>query len=851
MDSPAERPSSELVLIVEDEFLIANDLAQILESSGYRVLGPAESGAQARALVAQAVPAVVLLDIFLKGEETGIELAHWLNEQRIPFVFLSANLTDSVLELAKVTEPFGFLNKPFRERDVLAALEIARYRHAHSQEAKLRQQQQTQIAVNNAIITLHDREQLCRAITAQLNQLVPFTWLNLRIGLPEEQSFYWVMLHKTTAGTFERIQLPELLGRDAPQQLLEKLKQPIANQLDKQQGIFTGPAFDELCQHYPTAQASRNAFGIQSMALFPMLLKQRSFTSLQLATTSPNGFSHDEYNAVNLIIPQIALALDNLLAYEEIDARRQLKTTELAVASAFRNGRDMAEIAPQVAAAISELLPIDLLSIYRVGRVLGTPQLMDATVRKQDGLFCIIPAEEVALPEGMSPQDWQRTITEMEPWLLQPALNVGECADEARARNPVSSYYADLLGLKSSMFAPIVLKDQPAAVLIVASKAAYAFTPKDLHCLQEIAGQLAFALENISAYERTRLLSEQLEQEKTYLSEEIKVSHNFEEIIGTSPSLLAVLRGVAQVAPTDATVMLLGETGTGKELIARAVHSRSRRGTRTMVKVNCAALPPQLMESELFGHERGSFTGATERRIGKFELAHGSTIFLDEIGELPLELQAKLLRVLQEKEIERIGGKGPLVVDVRIIAATNRQLLEEVMAGRFRADLYYRLNVFPLVLPPLRERQDDILPLAMYFLHKLGKKLGKAFTSIANNSVQQIRHYAWPGNIRELENVLERAAILSTPPTLLLAESLVANPQLIPTPPALQEPVATTAVKPMQEVMRETILAALALSNNRIRGHGGAAERLGIKATTLEARMQKLGLEPRKKRRSL
>nr|GFC33880.1 hypothetical protein [Tanacetum cinerariifolium] len=304
---------------------------------------------------------------------------------------------------------------------------------------------------------------------------------------------------------------------------------------------------------------------------------------------------------------------------------------------------------------------------------------------------------------------------------------------------------------------PIALKDQPVAVLVVASKAAYAFTDKDLKTLQELANQLALALENLLAYERIHRLSEQLELEKTYLSEELKVNHNFEEIIGTSPALLAVLRGVAQVAPTDATVLLLGETGTGKELIARA-----------------------------------------------------------------------------EKEIERLGGKGPIKVDVRVVAATNRELAEEVAVGRFRADLYYRLNVFPLTLPPLRTRPDDILPLATHMLHKLSKKLAKPFASIANTALQQLQQYAWPGNIRELENVLERAAILSVPPTLQLAAPLVASAQPRP------------EVKPMQDTLRETILAALAQTNYRIRGPRGAAGLLGVKATTLEARMKKLGIASRK-----
>jgi formate hydrogenlyase transcriptional activator len=838
--------SPALILIVEDEFLIANELQHLLIRAGYQVLGLAESGAKARALVARAVPDIVLLDIFLTGSETGIELAQWLGEQRIPFVYLSANTNDSVLEAAKVTEPFGFLNKPFRERDVLAALEIARYRHAHSQEARLRQQQQTLIAVNNAIVTIYDRELLCRTIAEQLSQLIPFSLFNLRIGLPEEQSFYWILLHQTSTGAFERVYLPELLGQNAPQELFEKLREA-PDQLGEQLGIFAGEAFEQLCQRYPTAHASHEAFGVQSMALFPVQLKQRTLTSLQLASTAPHGFTTDDYAAVSLVIPQIALALDNLLVCEEIDARRQLKATELAVSSAFRNGRSMSDIAVQVAGAISELMSIDLLSIYRIGRVLGAAPLTDITVHKREGQYYPLSPKEAAPPTGTTPSEWQHILANMESGLLQPTLNVGEVATAARNQNPLTQHYGDLLDLHSSMCVPILLQDQPVAALVVASKAPYAYTAKDLQTLQEVSTQLASALDNLLAYERIRLLSEQLEQERTYLSEELKTSHNFEEIIGTSPALLAVLRNIGQVAPTDVTVLLLGETGTGKELLARAVHNLSPRKGRTMVKVNCAALPPQLMESELFGHERGSYTGATDQRIGKFELAHGSTLFLDEIGELPLELQAKLLRVLQEKEIERLGGKGTIDVDVRIVAATNRDLQAEVAAGRFRADLYYRLYVFPLLVPPLRERPTDILPLAEYFLRKASKQFGKPFTCIANATVQQMRAYPWPGNIRELEHVVERAAILSKPPTLALAESLIA-PQattVIATPPPTAEPaepVSFRPVQPMKLTMREAILAALHQADNRIRGRSGAAELLGVKPTTLEARMKKLGI---------
>jgi formate hydrogenlyase transcriptional activator len=823
-------------LIVEDEFVIANDLRRILTKAGYEVIGLAESAAEARALVAQATPGIVLLDIFLKGTETGIDLAHWLGERGIPFIFLSANLTDSVLGAAKVTQSYGFLNKPFREKDVLTTLEIARYRHAHSEETKLRQQRDIQMAVNNAIVTVHDRDALCLAIAAQVDRLVPFTLLNLRIGLPQEQSFYWVMLRKTALGNFERVHLPGLLGRDSPPELLARLTQQAPDQLGERPGRFAGAAFEDLCQHYPTAQASREAFGVRAMAVFPVLLKQRSFTSIQLASTSLEGFSTADYEAINLIIPQIALALDNLLACEEIDARRRFKTAELSLVGAFRNGRDLAEIAPVVAAAIHKLLPLDLLGFHQVGQVLGTTP-DETTVYRQDDTFRPLPQNLVVdLTDHQARQTWQQSLAELQALMQQPTLNVGETGRAVRARNLVAQRYGDWLGgLQSSMYVPIMVAGQPRASLVVASKTAYAYTEKDLRLLQDLSRPLSLALENLLAFERIKTLSEQLQQEKIYLTEEIKTSHNFEEIIGTGPAMQVLFKSLALVAPTDYTVLITGETGTGKELVARAIHNVSKRASRTMIKVNCAALPPQLIESELFGHEKGSFTGATDKRLGKFELAQGSTIFLDEIGELPLELQAKLLRVLQEKEIERIGGRGTIVVDVRIIAATNRDLQQEVAAGRFRADLYYRLNVFPLVVPPLRERPEDIVPLALHFLPRIGKKLGKPLTGIATASVQQMQHYAWPGNIRELEHVLERAAILSYSPTLALAEAL--------------GPVATTSptaeiglVRPLQESMRAAILAALAQASNRVRGAGGAAELLNIKPTTLEARMKKLGV---------
>jgi PAS domain S-box-containing protein len=332
--------------------------------------------------------------------------------------------------------------------------------------------------------------------------------------------------------------------------------------------------------------------------------------------------------------------------------------------------------------------------------------------------------------------------------------------------------------------------------------------------------------------EKTRL-----QQQNVYLQEEIKATLNFDEIVGRSPTLAAVLDNVRAVGPTDASVLITGETGTGKELIARAIHSASRRRDKPLIKVNCAALPSGLVESELFGHEKGAFTGAIARRVGRFELADGGTLFLDEIGELPLEMQAKLLRVLQEGEVDRIGGKAPLKVDVRVIAATNRDLVQAVSDKTFREDLFYRLNVFPIRLPALRERQEDIPLLASYFATRFANRLGKQIDGIADETLEQLRSYAWPGNIRELENIMERSVILSS------GSSLSVSPEMLPT---VSLPSTNWSERPvptdLESVERDHIVAVLNQSKWVIEGPRGAAHVLGLHPNTLRSRMKKLGV---------
>lgn len=386
-------------------------------------------------------------------------------------------------------------------------------------------------------------------------------------------------------------------------------------------------------------------------------------------------------------------------------------------------------------------------------------------------------------------------------------------------------------GIRSYVAAPLVTKGKVLGTLNVGSETPRRYGEEDARFVEEIATQVAPAVDNMLAYEEIARLKARLEQENVYLQEEIKTEHNFEEFVGQSPALRRALKAVETVAPTDAPVLILGETGTGKEIVARAVHDLSARRAKALVKVNCAAIPAGLFESELFGHEKGAFTGALARRIGRFELADGGTIFLDEVGELPLDLQAKLLRVLQEGEFERVGG-ATVKVDVRVITATNRSLEKAMREGHFRPDLFYRLNVFPIPLPPLRERPEDVPLLVRYFVAKYARRLGKSIETIPQRALDSLLAYSWPGNVREVENVIERAVILSPGPQLELGDWLPA--------PGARAP--ETRVPTLEEIERDHIVAVLEITGWRVSGERGAAKVLGLRPTTLEARMKKLGI---------
>jgi formate hydrogenlyase transcriptional activator len=402
-------------------------------------------------------------------------------------------------------------------------------------------------------------------------------------------------------------------------------------------------------------------------------------------------------------------------------------------------------------------------------------------------------------------------------------------------------------GIRSQCAVPLVVQGKAIGVMGFGSTNLGAYSADDLSFFQEVANQIAMSVANMQAYEEIAALKVRLQDENVYLQEEISKEHNFEEIVGNSRALVEVLRNVETVAPTDSTVLIMGETGCGKELIARAIHSRSRRKHRPLVKLNCGAIPTGLVESELFGHMKGAFTGALERRVGRFELADGGTLFLDEISELPLDTQVKLLRVLQEHEFEPLGSSKTIRVNVRIIAASNRDLDKAIQEGRFRADLYYRLNVLPMVLPPLRQRRSDIPLLTSFFVERYARQLGKQITGVGQDTMEILSRYDWPGNIRELQNVIERAVVLSRGSVLRLGRDLVpmsadaANDEEIVVSSNGQS--SNDESHSLEQVEKRHILQVLKQTDWVIEGQNGAARILDLHPNTLRSRMKKLGLD--------
>jgi DNA-binding NtrC family response regulator len=658
------------ILIVEDEYIVADHLKRFLQQAGHEVCGIAASYDEALFLIEEYRPSWVLLDITLNGSKSGIDLGLELSAADIPFIYLSANMNQQILEEVKQTHPYGFMSKPFKDKQLMMMLDIAMDRHKSIIEARAMSgsvsktpvladskshPEQIELTIEDKLIQLADAlhsyidfDLLC-FIADKNRKVIKNDFYISRSAGQEEYSILncTEMAQQFGLSVHEYSNLRNVYHRQSTPSLITEI------------------AFKRLRMDWPLLKFLSTGYNLESQLNYPFPLKE-GLPVLAFFSRDVLGFKPADF--------------------EELDAIKDTISTNLA-------------------AIFEEEKPVRITVKGNAGNAYGSTN------------------------------------------------NVGSGRGRASVR---------------------VSEDLPATVL--------------------------------------------------------------SGIIGSSPALLAVLEQLKIVAPTGTSVLIMGESGTGKEKIAQAVHEFSPRAGKPFVVINCAALPAALIESELFGHEKGAFTGAAEKRIGKFEQADGGTVFLDEIGELPLESQVKLLRVLQEKEIERVGGNQRKKVDLRIIAATNRNMEKEVAEGRFRLDLYYRLNVFPLDLPPLRERQQDLSQLISYFISRFAQMLGKGNISVSAHAMKQMQAYSWPGNIRELSHVLERAVLMATAGAI----TEVSLPKAADT--RQTEPEATQYIKSFDENERDHILYVLKKCFGRVAGTGGAAEMLRVPPTTLTSKIKRLGI---------
>jgi len=667
------------------------------------------------------------------------------------------------------------------------------------------------LQVSESIASDRDLPELFRSLAALLHRLVTFDFICLTLPDPARGI---VRLHVLESSLPTQIQPGwEIPMVEYVRQLVWENQQPL---------VISHLGRDE---RFPIVSNLLRQDGVQSLCVLPLTTAQRRVGAMGLGSVEASAYDAADLEFLRQVAAQVAVAVDNALNSQNAQVYQQELARErdrlrllLEVNNALVSTLDLHQLLSAISACLRRVMNHDYASLGLYEPAAQQVRLQALDFPQSKGLL----HEEMVFPMEGTPSG--EVISTRKPLIISGA-------NLDRYEPSVSRLFI-AEGLHSGCIVPLITANRTLGTLSLSSLRPAAFTQEDVDLLMRVANQVAIAIENALAFREIAELKNKLADEKLYLEEEIRTEYTFEEIVGESPALKRVLSQVETVAATDSSVLVLGETGTGKEVIARALHDLSPRRERTFVKVNCAAIPTGLLESELFGHEKGAFTGAIAQKVGRFELAHRGTLFLDEVGDIPLELQPKLLRVLQEKEFERLGGTRTQHVDVRVVAATNRDLTQMVEDRLFRSDLYYRLNVFPIVVPPLRERAEDIPLLVRYFAQKHARRMDRHIETIPAEEMEALTRYHWPGNVRELENLIERAVILSRGPALHVP---------LPEDRLSGEAPAATPVT-LEAAEREHILRALRDTNWVIAGPSGAAARLGMKRTTLQSRMAKLGI---------
>src|SRR5580704_3079900 len=683
---------------------------------------------------------------------------------------------------------------------------------------------ETLVRVSQAIGAHGDPKELFSLLVTELHRVVQF-------------DFIGVSLRDKDTGTFQNYFI-DMASRSelVPQETLtpeETLTQWV---YERQEPLLRSTNEMEPC--YGRLQAMLKRLSIHSICALPLTTAHRKLGAITFGSKQVDTFSPSEVRFVSQVAGYVALAFDDALnfaalrrASEELRSKNDHLQLLLDVTNQVVSNLELRDLLRAISQDVRRVMQYDYASLSlpdpenKQLRLYAVDFPEGKGFLQEDLVYSIEGSPSGTAFRTMKPLTLQSPFT---GWLDYPIVQI-----------------AVREGLKSFCFLPLINRNRAIGVLVLGRLREDAFSQADISFLTQAANQIALAVENALDYREIRELKEQLSKEKLYLEDEIRTEMNFAQVIGNSASLRKVLKRVATVAPTDSTVLIYGETGTGKELIARAIHDLSPRQSKPFVKLNCAAIPTGLLESELFGHEKGAFTGAIAQKIGRLELAHQGSLFLDEIGEIPVELQTKLLRVLQEREFERLGSSRTLRTNARLIAATNRDLEAMVSEQKFRSDLFFRLNVFPVHVPPLRERQGDIPLLVRHFTQQFSRRMKKTIETIPSAAMDALSRYHWPGNIRELQNVIERAVIISPGPAL----SIDVSDLKIPTTSHSDErantasPQSNSVLRDVLEATeRQQIIKALKQSDWVVAGPNGAAARLGINRSTLQVRIRKLGI---------
>jgi len=686
-------------------------------------------------------------------------------------------------------------------------------------------------------------------IAQQRDLKVLFHELSGRLHAVLQFDFLGMILHDPARGMMRL----HILESQQPIEKKDPEEMPVGNSpsgwvFENQQPFVIQDASKD--PRYPEFMRKLQEGGVHSGAILPLTTAHHRLGTLVFGRYVPQGISELEIQFMKRVAAQVAVAVDNAMNFETAEAYQKQLARErdrlqvlLDINNLLISTRDPSAVFQGIVSSLKPVLQHDYTSLALLDSSSGLLKIHALDLPGNAPLS----RSELAVPLEGSPSG---------QCFASGQVLISRGKEIDRYQLDVMRYFRSR-GVEVICCVPLSTHGRTFGTINLASRNPQAFTPQDVELIQQVAAQVAIALENALAFKEIGELKDKLAVEKLYLEEEIRSEFNFEEIIGESPALRRTLAQVELAAPAGTTVLIQGETGTGKEIIARAIHNLSPRRERTFVKVNCAAIPAGLLESELFGHERGAFTGALTQKIGRFEFADRGTLFLDEIGDLPLELQPKLLRVLQEQEFERLGGNRTQRVDVRVVAASNADLAQLVAERKFRSDLYYRLNVFPIFVPPLRERREDVPLLVRYFVQTFSRRQNKTVEYVPADVMDALVNYSWPGNIRELENLIERAVLLSAGRELRVPLAEIKSAQPVPPAPggvfdlslnpASPAPAAVSSVSApistLEDAERQHILRALRQTQWRVSGPRGAANLLGMKRTTLQARIRKLGIK--------